>query len=192
MVPPKDPEIKSYDQIDEWYQYSHKEFDGNLDNCFVGTSLHLSFSEASQAVNVEFSGGRDVEAYFLETLISVYDRDTWIAELDILRALRCDRLMTKFLACKKCDCNRTLSGETGLISIDNFAEMIVPPSRPGIVRARGNWQARLAAASLCVAKGYQIILKPEQTCWACLSKTSVDNISVQSVIGRHDRVVMIL
>jgi hypothetical protein len=192
MVPPKVPEIKSYDQIDEWYQYDHKEFDGNLDNCFEGTSLHLSFSEAWRAVNVEFSGDRDIDAYFLETLISVYDRDTWIAELDILGALRSDHVMAKFLACKDCNCSPALSSETRLTSIDNFAEMIVPPSRPGIVRARGNWQARLAAVSLCVAKGYQVILKPEQTCWTCLSKTSLDDTSVQLVIRRYDRVVMIL
>ncbi|KAK7221639.1 hypothetical protein V2G26_009642 [Clonostachys chloroleuca] len=48
LVPPQNPETKSYDTIDEWYCLDHKDFDGVVDNCFQGTSLHLSFSEACQ------------------------------------------------------------------------------------------------------------------------------------------------
>ncbi|KAI0835413.1 hypothetical protein F5Y06DRAFT_306197 [Hypoxylon sp. FL0890] len=194
MVPPKDPEIKSYDTIDEWYLYDHKEFDGAMDDCFEGTSLHLSFSEASQAVNVDFSGGRDVEAYFLETLISVHDRETWIAELDILGALRSsqDRLVRGLLGSKSCSCRPDSARGTKIISIDNFAEMIVPPRQAGIIRANGNWQARLAAMSICIAKGYKVILKPEGTCWGCLSKASLGNIMVASIVEGTDDVVVIL
>ncbi|KAI1408068.1 hypothetical protein F5Y13DRAFT_205057 [Hypoxylon sp. FL1857] len=194
MVPPKDPEIRSYDKIDEWYQYDHKEFDGTMEDCFEGTSLHLSFSEASQAVNVDFSGGRDVEAYFLETLISVHDRETWIAELDILGALRSpkERLVQELLGSKPCSCGPDSARGTKIISIDNFAEMIVPPRQAGIIRANGNWQARLAAASICIAKGYRVILKPEGTCWGCLSKASLDDTTVASIVEGTNGVVVIL
>ncbi|KAI1140856.1 hypothetical protein F5Y05DRAFT_410705 [Hypoxylon sp. FL0543] len=194
MVPPKDPEIRSYDTIDEWYQYDHKEFDGTMEDCFEGTSLHLSFSEASQAVNVDFSGGRDVEAYFLETLISVHDRKTWIAELDILGALRSsqDRLIRALLGSKPCSCSADSARRSKIISIDNFAEMIVPPRQAGIIRANGNWQARLAAASICIAKGYKVILKPEGTCWGCLSKASIGDITVASIVEGTNDVVIIL
>ncbi|KAI0138108.1 hypothetical protein F4776DRAFT_654478 [Hypoxylon sp. NC0597] len=194
MVPPKDPEIRSYDKIDEWYQYDHKEFDGTMEDCFQGTSLHLSFSEASQAVNVDFSGGRDVEAYFLETLISVHDRETWIAEIDILGALRSppNRLIRWLLGSRPCSCGPESARGTKLISIDNFAEMIVPPRQAGIIRANGNWQARLAAASICIAKGYNVILKPEGTCWGCLSKASLGDFTVASIVEDTSKVVVIL
>ncbi|OTA76887.1 hypothetical protein M434DRAFT_87894 [Hypoxylon sp. CO27-5] len=194
MVPPKDPEIRSYDKIDEWYQYDHKEFDGTMEDCFKGTSLHISFSEASQAVNIDFSGGRDVEAYFLETLISVHDRETWIAEIDVLGALRTpqDRLIRWLLGSRPCNCGPESARGTKLISIDNFAEMIVPPRQAGIIRANGNWQARLAAASICMAQGYKLILKPEGTCWGCLSKASLGNITVISIVEDTSKVVVIL
>ncbi|KAI0384433.1 hypothetical protein F5Y04DRAFT_229443 [Hypomontagnella monticulosa] len=192
MVPPKEPEIKSYTQIDEWYQYDHKEFDGKMEDCFKGTSLHLSFSEASQAVNIEFSGERDVEAYFLETLISVHDRETWIAELDILGALTDphDRLVRNFLKTQPCSCGPASTPAIKIISIDNFAEMIVPPRQAGIIRADGNWQARLAAASICLAKGYKVILKPQKTCWGCLSKVSLSNVTVASIIDANKVVIL--
>ncbi|RYP74088.1 hypothetical protein DL769_004105 [Monosporascus sp. CRB-8-3] len=192
MVPPREPEIKSYKSIDEWYQYDHKVFDGAMENCFEGTSLHIAFSDASQAVNVDFSGGRDVESYFLETLISVYERQTWIAELDILGSMRSARLIRHFLKSSACKCKGPASSDAKMISIDNFAEMIVPPRQPGIIRAKGNWQARLAAASLCLAKGYKVILKPEHTCWGCLSKQSVDSMTVSRIMNDSDQVVIVL
>lgn len=39
------------------------------------------------------------------------------------------------------------------MSLSNFAEIIMAPSEPGIVTAAGNWQARLAAASIGINKG---------------------------------------
>jgi len=55
------------------------------------------------------TGGKDVEAYFLETLISVYDRDRWIGDLDLLDTLRSDRLRADFLTTrglgKICTCS---------------------------------------------------------------------------------------
>ncbi|RWA14935.1 hypothetical protein EKO27_g222 [Xylaria grammica] len=172
MVPPNEPEIRRYDLIDEWYQYDHNAFTGIMEDCFEGTSLHLSFSEASQAVNVNFSGGRDVEAYFLETLISVYNRKEWIAELDILGLVTSKNLKSSddLPRGKTCNCkdHSARGGPTVIIAIDNFAEMLVPPNQPGIIRAEGNWQARLAATALCLAKGYRVVIKAPNTCLACL------------------------
>ncbi|KAI2462747.1 hypothetical protein F4781DRAFT_426920 [Annulohypoxylon bovei var. microspora] len=199
MVPPKDPEIKSYDTIDEWYQYEHKIFDGTMEDCFGGTSLHLSFSEACQAVNIGFSGGRDIEAYFLETLVSVHDRDTWIAELDILGALKSppDCLVRSYLGSSPCSCDPASARGTRITSIDNFAEMIIPPTKAGIIRANRNWQARLAAQSICLAKGYKVILKPEETCWGCFSKNPYTkdgyiNVTIASFVEKSEKVVVII
>lgn len=168
LVPPKQPEIRSYDHVDEWHRCDHNQFDGVMEDHFTSTSLHLSFSQASQAVNIEFSGGRDVEAYFLETLISVYDKEAWIAELDVLEAMKSQGLVRRFLQADPCTCSAT--GEYSLIAVDSYAEMLIPPKKWGVIRAEGNWQARLAAASICLAAGYKVVLKPKDTCWICLQK----------------------
>lgn len=183
LVPPKDPEIRSYDHVDEWYRCDHNQFDGVMEDHFTSTSLHLSFSQASQAINIDFSGGRDIEAYFLETLISVYDKEAWVAELDVLEAMKSKRLVREFLQADPCDCSAPR--EYSLISIDSYAEMLIPPKNSGVIRAEGNWQARLAAASICLAAGYKVVLKPKHTCWVCLQK------DIKELVKEHRKLMII-
>ncbi|KAI1743886.1 hypothetical protein F4680DRAFT_444581 [Xylaria scruposa] len=193
MVPPNEPEIRRYDLIDEWYQYDHNVYTGVMEDCFKGTSLHLSFSEASQAVNVNFSGGPDIEAYFIETLISVYNRAEWIAELDVLGSVTHPNLKSEaeILQGKACSCKHPTNNGPTVISIDNFAEMLVPPTQPGIIRAKGNWQARLAATALCLAKGYKVVIKEPNTCLTCV--ISMADISAKTSSSQeHEDVWMII
>ena len=208
MISPPNPTVRNYD-LDDWYQYQYQVFNGVLDDSFMGTSLQLSFTEWKQGLNVGTTGGKDIEAYFLETLISVYDRDKWIADLDILSTFRSKRLLTTFIAHNICSCSRAIS-DTGtqtsnrsveppvsksmrLVSVSNFAEIIIAPSEPGIITATGNWQARLAAASICIARGYMVILKPHNCCWSCLSSVDIGGESVPSIITKaSNEVLMIL
>lgn len=183
LVPPKEPEIRSYDHVDEWYLCDHKQFDGVMEDNFTSTSLHLSFSQASQAINIEFSGGRDVEAYFLETLISVYDKEAWVAELDVLKAMKSQGLVREFLHSNPCACSAT--GDYSLIAIDSYAEMLIPPRDWGVIRAEGNWQARLAAASICLAAGYKVVLKPKHTCCICVQK------GIRRIENAHSKLMII-
>ena len=203
MIPPPDPMVRDYG-VDDWYLYRHQAFDGVLDDSFGGTSLQLSFTEWKQDVSVGTVGGKDVEAYFLETLISVYDKEQWIADLDILSTFRSDSLVRNFLSLPACSCypapgaprsapSVNLAQFPQLISVGNFAEIIEPPSAPGIITARGNWQARLAAASISIAKGYQVILTPHGCCWSCLLGSSINGESVAFIIQKCGKVsVMIL
>lgn len=195
MVPPSEPEIRRYDLIDEWYQYDHNVFTGVMEDCFEGTSLHLSFSEASQAVNINFPGPPDVEAYFLETLISVYNsRREWIAELDILRSVTHPNLKSsaEILRGKACGCKLPARGGPTIISIDSFVEMLVPPAEPGIIRAKGNWQARLTATALCLAKGYKVVIKDPNTCLTCVLGMAGANGVFPSCARENKDVLMII
>ncbi|GAB1316049.1 hypothetical protein MFIFM68171_06259 [Madurella fahalii] len=107
MIPPPTPIIHNYD-LDDWYQYNHCPLDGVLEDCFGGTSLHLSFTEWTQPLTTGATGGRDVEAYFLETLISVYYRDTWIGDLDILSAFKSRRFLKPLPTnAPTCSCPKT-------------------------------------------------------------------------------------
>ncbi|KAL2130148.1 hypothetical protein VTI74DRAFT_6837 [Chaetomium olivicolor] len=184
MIPPPNPAVRNY-EVDEWYLYQHQAFDGVLDDSFGGTSLQLSFTEWKQEVNVGTTGGKDVEAYFLETLISVYDKDKWTADLDVLSTFRSERLLTTFLSLQTCACSTAYGAQT--------SAAIVAHSGPGIVTARGNWQARLAAAAICIARGYRVILTPDGYCWSCLSRASINGESVSSIIKTsRNMLVMIL
>jgi len=206
LIPPLEPMIRDYG-IGEWYEYNRKDFDGTLDDFFSGTSLHLAFSEASMQVDVGYSGGRDIEAYLLEALVSVYDQERHIGELDVLATFSSSRLTTELLTVADCghsnnEPNATpvqnqtpqRAAKVNFMSIDNFAEIIKPPSQAGIIRAQGNWQARLAAASLCIALNYRVILRPERFCLACITRMYVDGETqtVASEIEKGCRVVMVL
>jgi hypothetical protein len=44
MIPPKDPNVRDFD-TDRWRFVNHFNFDGEMKDCFQGTSLHISFTE---------------------------------------------------------------------------------------------------------------------------------------------------
>ncbi|KAH6871318.1 hypothetical protein B0T10DRAFT_417493 [Thelonectria olida] len=186
MIPPAAPNIREFG-IDEWYRYDFKPFDGKMEDHFADTKLQLSFSEASFPLNVGYSGGKDVEAYFQETLVSVFDGGKWIAELDVLSTLRSEKIIFDLLSDQSDDVAGSLGAQPfhhpdGLVSIDTFDEMIVAPSKPGILRARGNWEARLAALCICIAKGYTVLLIPEDLSWDCDPALRPENRKIKDFI----------
>ncbi|OJJ45239.1 hypothetical protein ASPZODRAFT_557669 [Penicilliopsis zonata CBS 506.65] len=172
LVPPVEPMTKKYDALDEWQHLDNAQFDGRLEDNFAATSLQLRFTEATFPIDVGFSGGRDVEAYFLEMLVSVYDSGQWVADLDVVKAFSSLRLYP-LLPCS----HSSTPGVVGkpqnpCTSIDTYAELLCSEESTSIVRARGNWQARLAATVLCIMRGYHVLVLPEAICWNCMEKTA--------------------
>lgn len=53
------------------------------------------------------------------------------------------------------------------VSIDSWDEILDSPIEVGVIRARGNWQARLAAAALAIQRGHETRIIPDQVCWPC-------------------------
>ena len=168
LVPPKDPLIKEV-SIDEWPLIERYEFDGCLSDHFQNTSLHLSFTTAETPLNIGFSGGQDLEACFLETLFSVYECGKWIADLNVsnlttsTRLQRVPRCATQHLADIR---------PSNMTCIDSWLGLVdAPESSISLVRAHGNWQARLAASSISLALGcYTIMLLPDDVCWQCFDR----------------------
>lgn len=72
LVPPQAPLIRSVDHS-SWRLINHYPFDGELEDSFKDTSLHLSFTEYEVPLKV-LVGAVDAEASMLETLVSVHDR----------------------------------------------------------------------------------------------------------------------
>ncbi|KAL8942984.1 MAG: hypothetical protein Q9216_001340 [Gyalolechia sp. 2 TL-2023] len=160
LVPPKDPMIKEV-SLAEWPLIERSEFDGHLSDHFGSTSLHLSFTSAETPLNLGFSGGQDTEACILETLFSVYEGGRWIADLNIFKWANSIKL-SKLPSCTTQHLD-TDAGRSKVICIDSWLGLVdAPEEHISLVRAHGNWQARLAASSISLALGYNTIILPEQ------------------------------
>ncbi|KAI4179393.1 MAG: hypothetical protein L6R41_007870 [Letrouitia leprolyta] len=168
LVPPQDPMIKEV-SLAEWPLIERNEFDGHLSDHFGSTSLHLSFTGAETPLNVGFSGGQDTEACILETLFSVYEGGRWIADLNVFKWANSIKL-SKLPSCMNQHLD-TVTWRSGLICIDSWLGLVdAPEENVSLVRAHGNWQARLAASSISLALGYNTIILPECVCWQCFDR----------------------
>ena len=158
LVPPRAP-LTIKVAISEWPNISRESFDGQIKGSFHSTSLHLSFTGAQSRVNLEISGARDDDVYMLETLISVFDNGRWIAGLDPFKSLSSSQLCV-IPSCNNKHMNyNTANLCQQMTRIENWLELIdAPESHYAIVQAHGNWEARLAAASISSASIHSFYL----------------------------------
>lgn len=168
MVPPIDPMIRPSSILD-FRNIVHRPFEGHLQNKFRSTSLHLSFTTAESSINVGFSGMKDDEVYLLETLLSVHEGGEWIADLDVQKSFSS---IPNYAIVKRCKehMESQIGDKLEASCIDNWAELLDPPeTRLSVVRACGDWQARLAAFTIAIATGNKVIVLPDTICWDSLN-----------------------
>ena len=119
----------------------------------------------------------------MESLIRVHDRGEWVADLDALSALEGISLyISEDANEKECTCRHSSSVEelqkrvgTELIAIDRWEDLFETPRNAGVVRAHGNWVARLAAAALSVKMGNETVVASDTgnvRCRNCLQMPS--------------------
>ena len=87
MIPPQALETRPM-PVGAWQFIQHTKYDGKHEDYFSCTSLHLSFTKSTLCLGVHPLGNQDSEVYYLETYISIHDRDTWVADIDVLAAYR--------------------------------------------------------------------------------------------------------
>ena len=182
LLLPENP-IHREPDLDTWELVNHAKFEGTYEDNFKGTSLHLSLTGYEQALNIGKQGGRDKEVYYLEAVVAALDNGTWVADLDILYR----SFQSKFRKdmsvgndghyhlpthCRHTPQNRADFGSTSnhLTSTDNWFEVFDCPSNASIVRARGNWIARLALAATSMNQKRPMIIGSQEICWACVGK----------------------
>ncbi|OAP60059.1 hypothetical protein AYL99_05061 [Fonsecaea erecta] len=171
LIPPLNPGVRKY-QVEQWNLVTHAPFDGDLSDCFQSTSLHLHFTGYELPIMTSEHGSRFIEAFFLETVISVHDAGKWVADLDILTSLESASLRS---VVRQTQCPQRPAGHPpsfDVASIDCWEELLAKPTKCGVVRAHGNWQARLAAAAVSVQLGYKTAVFRKHGCWACAYKTA--------------------
>ena len=169
-----------------WQLINHTSFDRKYENNFNSTSLHLSLTGYEQQINTGRHGGRDREHFFLETVTSAYEGGTRVADVNLLRVaqeIQLPALPDIFLLrppllrftpdeCEHSENERLDSSIFGqLTSLDNWFEVLDLPSNSAIIRARGNWMARLALAAMCIEKRLDLLIFSENICWACARDT---------------------
>ena len=86
LISPIDPKIRD-PGYQSWASVPHLNFDGKFEENFGQTSAHLSFTGYESELDTGEHGLLDKQVYFLESIVEVYDRGSWIADLDILIAL---------------------------------------------------------------------------------------------------------
>ena len=177
LVAPTRPRTLELDNS-RWHMINHAAWDGRLEDSFTGTSLHLSFTDFEMPVDVGLRGLRDTPVKIMEALVSVYDKSQWIADLDVLSLLDDKRCM--FVRSCDADCSvndiqskpRDVSSDGRVVSVDNWAEYLDGPETLAVFQARGNWQARLAAAAISSKNRRPTAVIPPSKCYKC-SRVSI-------------------
>jgi hypothetical protein len=149
LVAPMNPKIRR-----QKYDYSivtHAPFDLKREDNFRDTTLHLSFTDWTLPIETGDSRTIDQEVYLVEAVVSVHDRGEWVADLDILEIdfTGLTRLGTNI----ECPGIHEEERNVDYTSLDSWDELLEPPVSVGILRAHGNWVARLAAVSILSQKG---------------------------------------
>ncbi|KAF2681915.1 hypothetical protein K458DRAFT_371176 [Lentithecium fluviatile CBS 122367] len=165
LVCPAVPQIRPLS--DDVRLVNHHPFDGGEEDSFRETSLHISYTEWELPIDIGARGKRDVEAHYIEAAIGLYDRGKWVADLNILNIFK-HRLSRIVPPCTHHREHSAPIDETSkFVTIDSWEELLDSPTEIGVVRARGNWQARLAAAAISIQRGHETRIVPEKTCWSC-------------------------
>lgn len=75
LIPPTSPMIKNLGS-ETWNLINHVDFDGKLEDSFDTTSLHMSFTAYEFPVDIGVHGVYRREAYFIETVVSICDKQS--------------------------------------------------------------------------------------------------------------------
>ena len=211
LIPPQHSRMREINPGD-WNLMDEREFDGNVIDCFQNTSLHMSFTNYVLPVDTGAHGACDTEIYFLETVISAHDKGEWIGDLDVLLTFK-SQLLRRIPGCT-CSSSRdqnhpaivtqrrnassqsgdgatsenndenTTSLQSEMFSIDSWQDFLGRSDETSVLRAHGNWMARLAAATFSVSQGHLTLLfgnngskddatadrgggKAKRICWKC-------------------------
>ncbi|KAK5630380.1 hypothetical protein RRF57_006095 [Xylaria bambusicola] len=166
LIPPSSPKLKDY-ELKSWHLINHAPFNGTLEDNFSSTSLHLSFTDFEMPVDIGVRGLRDTLVVLIESLVSINDKGTHIGDLDIMSMLGSEYI-TLFRTCSHREAIDTQTNLEGLISIDSWDEFFDLPESTSIVRAYGNWQARLAIATASVQRRKRTLVLPQDCCLQCI------------------------
>ncbi|WQF89925.1 hypothetical protein CDEST_14939 [Colletotrichum destructivum] len=160
-----------------WKVINRNLFNGRPENAFGSTSMHLSLTNWERSIEEPMSAGlQDAQHIMMESVISIREAGRWVGDVDVVSALR-DECVEKFRPQPPCDHDKDGSYATHLTSIESWDELRNCNAGNVVIRAHGNWVARLACIAF-LSQGIQrgdflfrrIIVCPPQVCWKCVEK----------------------
>ncbi|KXH29080.1 hypothetical protein CSIM01_02149 [Colletotrichum simmondsii] len=162
-----------------WKVINQNLFNGRPENAFGSTSMHLSFTNWERSIEEPMSGGlQDTQFVIMESVVSIREAGSWVGDVDVVRALR-NECVSKLRP--QPSCTHDMSGLYGahLTSIESWDELRNCNLGNVVIRAHGNWVARLACIAF-LSQGIQrgdfrfdsVIVCPQQVCWKCVEKFS--------------------
>lgn len=169
LLSPRDTVLREPD-LETWQLVNHAKFDGCFEDNFASTTLHLSLTGYEQRLNTSRYGCRDKEAFYLEAVVSAYEKGTWVADLDLLHLIHGPFLRVESSCMHNTNAQQDFSIFPCLTSIDNWYEYLDRPPNTAVIRASGNWVARLALAAIPLAGKEALIIGSERICWTCLDQ----------------------
>jgi len=174
LYPPDEPRISKPDN-EGWQLVNHNRYNGEKEDNFGATSMHLMFTGYEESIGSH--GLHDAQVTLLESVVAVRDGGEWRADLDVLRALESEKLK-RYRKRASCDHHNTVRCQDGagvikLTSIDNWHELLELDGKAGVVRANGNWIARLATTVMALQKGHEVVVIENEPCWHCMRAASL-------------------
>jgi len=165
-----------------WQVSSFLEFDGIPEDCFTGTSLHLSFTDYHIPIfQTNSRGQKDSQISIWEAVISIRDSGVWVADVDILRALS-DGPIYRIQPQKECNHPKDSVPSKPLLSVGCWNDVLDHQDGRLVVKAHGNWIARLAATVLLAQNSKRpatrISICPPHVCWMCLPQDHEHNVFI--------------
>ncbi|OJD25143.1 hypothetical protein ACJ73_03487 [Blastomyces percursus] len=145
LVPPV-PQVMT-PELDNWRSIDHPLYEGQLEDTFRGTSLHLSFTDWSAPIDLG-RGHRDAEAY--------------VANLD---AYAHTPSSTAATATQNATIGDFVDKEISCIT--NWDEFLERPDTPSVAMTHKNWLARLSIAVLASRRGDRVFVN-DRFCIQCL------------------------
>ncbi|KAI9158181.1 hypothetical protein HJFPF1_06172 [Paramyrothecium foliicola] len=176
LIAPEIPHTKAA-LLGHWKFISHAPFHGDNFDGFRDTSVNLSFSgyRASLASS-DKHGAQDIDAYLLETILSVYHGGEWIGDLNILKILDDKDTFVRVDQIGDCGHDGKYEDSYRFVAFDSWEELLEGSEDTAVVRAHENWHARLALTCISVQRGSRVFVLPKSVCWKCLHN-SLGNIS---------------
>lgn len=170
LVPPRSVRMKSTSQNYDYRVVTHQNYDNKREDNFAGTTLHLKLTGWKIPFAAGVLGLIDQDVFFREAVVLVRDKGQWVADIDVQ-----SDLPNSFQTCPtKCCCPKPRQKPKWIhTSVDSWDEVLEPPENIGIIRAKDNFAARLAA--VCILK--RMVPRPsvgllhgDIHCWRCLEK----------------------
>ena len=177
LILPQNPILREPDPT-SWDLMGIDSFNGRPENAFKQTTLRLSFSESNAPIFDENGGVQDSQISLLESVVSIHDCGQWIGDIDILKSVQ-SHTYHRLLPQIRCGHEANAIPARKFASLESWDEILEPPKESSVIRANGNWTARLATTTVLVhsivnshnpehQEEPRTVVCPDSVCWQCL------------------------